>query len=180
MSVTQRVETTLTARLQDATYGYNVLLQSLAAGYELDPDDLLIDFGAGSNQFYVDVDAEDTEAEDTVYPWATLGVGRSDNQDLRKGTVGYFSGTVRASLQITISREGEKLPRVASTEANLIDEIMYRMFCSRVPGQIWRAQQVSPGVLWAGDLTGDRGDWRPGGENWIRTLVYTFTFEVEA
>lgn len=180
MSVTQRVEDAIVARLQDATHGFNAQLQSIAAGYALDPDDFSIDFGADSTQFFIDVDAEDTEAEDMTYPWAMLTVARADNQDLRKGPVGFFSGTVRAQLQIDLTHEGEKLPRIGSKSANMIDEAMFRCFTSRVPGLIWRAQQVSPGVLWAGELMAERRDWRPGGENWIRTLAYTFTFEVEA
>ena len=177
MSVTQRVEEKLVARLVHSTLGYNAQITALAAGYGLDPADWQIDFGEESKQFFIDVDPEDTESEELQYPCAALTVNTAVNQDLRKGPVGYFSGTVRARLQVEITNALEKLPRVASAPAHLVDQAMYSCFCSRVPGLSWR-----PGssVIFGGNLSSKRGDWRPGGENWVRTLVYDFQFEVEA
>ena len=167
----------MVARLQHPTLGFNAWVDQLADAYGLDPEDWHIDFEEESRQFFIDVEPEDVESEDLSYPNASLMFQQAVNEDQQQGGAGQFSGTVLAQLTIEISTEQEKLPRTASKSAHLIDAVMFACFTNRDMSKFWR-----PGgnVVFTRELRSRRGDWRPGGLNWIRTLTYSFPFIVEA
>jgi hypothetical protein len=181
--ISGRAEQAILARLSDATYGFNAQLDAIAASYGLEAEDWYLDFSETSENVFVGTDPEDAELEDVQYPNCLIEVRRNTNRNHTRGPNGIFSGDIVARIIFDLPWEAEKLPRISTAPANMVEEAMYACFCSSVSGsgggrlRIW-----TPGnnLVWAADMQCDRTSWRTGGPNWLQALNFALTFVYEA
>jgi hypothetical protein len=164
-------------RMQDATYGWNALVNVLAPYYALDPDLYQVeDFSSDGFQWFTgSVSPEDIfDSSQLQYPLLVLAVIDAKHGGSKRTKFSLFSGNVALELSVTVTWPDERARHDFDTPANLVEQILFQMFNSHFPS--WSAGE---GLGWDGELVVRRGAVIQSAENWSQQLIATFGFELE-
>ena len=153
-----------------AADGYNFTIANQANLYNINPNDLLLDFSATSQNFYFDqIDAAMLEQSASIkYPFACLYILESAHTGEQKFTT--FSGLVRCVFEVTLSWVGVRGTQNREGMSNCIEDSVIDII-NRVSNQNWGEP-----LVYNGQIQCRRGPTSFGANNWKKKIGFSLFF----
>jgi hypothetical protein len=174
--LSNQVRSAVSARLQDATYGYNAAIAQFSA--QLGISLPTVDFGTdGAQYFQAYVSVEDIETDTpSKFPIILLYSVTAENVNLEKFR--EFAGPIAIGIEVMHSWDKEQVdPTLHEDTADVVEAAMFQIFNENWAGQ---SANYPPCIVYNGRMKAAKYPLQPFGDGYLLRQAFALGFQLMA